>query len=505
MKSTPPMPAIPPTSIRSRLIALVSLVLVVGFVATNLVSLEVSRQLMRENLLETELPMTGDNIYSEIQIDLVRPIFVSSLMANDSFLHDWVRAGEMYPKPIIRYLDTIRRRYDTFTAFFVSEKTRRYYHFSGVPQVVSPDDPEDVWYFRARQMEGAYEINIDPNQAQGDTITIFINYRVMDADGDFLGVTGVGLELDAVGKIVERYREVFDRTVYFANADGLVTVHPDHDLAYQRTLSEVGGLAPIADKILSDRRGAFEIERDGRTILMTTRYIPELDWWLVVEAEEADIVGGYRLSFLSNLVIGLGAIVLTLLAVSYTINRYQRRLEQMATTDPLTGLVNRQLFDDHMARAIGRARRTAKPLSLVLFDLDRFKAINDRHGHLAGDRVLERIAALAGAKVRRSDVLARWGGEEFAILMEDCPLAEAKRVADALRIAIADMPAREALGDAVDADAADPLTASFGVAAVTPERGSDGGSDAQVADDLLGAADAALYRAKNEGRNRVAA
>lgn len=499
------MLAILPTSTRSRLIVVVSLVLVLAFVGTNLVSLEVSRQIMRENLLETELPLTGDNIYSEIQIDLVRPIFVSSLMANDSFLHDWIREGELHPKPMIRYLDTIRKRYDTFTTFFVSEATRRYYHFSGVPQVVSPDDPEDVWYFRAREMDAPYEINIDPNQAQDNKITIFINYRVMDDRGHFLGVTGVGLELDAVARIVDRYRQIFDRTVYFVNADGLVTVHPDQSQVYRRTLAEIDGLAPIAPEILSEERGAFQVERGDRTILMTTRYIPELDWWLVVEAVESDVMGDYQASFLSNLLIGLCAIIVTLIAVSLAINRYQRRLEQMATTDSLTGLANRQLFDDHMSRAIGRARRTGRPISLIMLDIDRFKSINDRHGHLAGDRVLSRIATLALSTVRRSDIAARWGGEEFVILMEDCPKAEAVRVAEKLRAAIETLPVAETLGKP-DADTALPdevLTASFGVSSRIPSRSTNIEDDADVTEALLADADAALYRAKAEGRNRI--
>ncbi|MBP5856166.1 diguanylate cyclase [Marivibrio halodurans] len=493
------------TSTRSRLIAVVSLVLVLAFLGTNLISLEISRQIMRENLLETELPLTGDNIYSEIQIDLVRPIFVSSLMANDSFLHDWIREGELHPKPMIRYLDTIRKRYDTFTAFFVSEATRRYYHFSGVPQVVSPDDPEDIWYFRAREMDAPYEINIDPNQAQDNKITIFINYRVMDDQGHFLGVTGVGLELDAVARIVERYRQLFDRTVYFVNADGLVTVHPDQSQVYRQTLGEIDGLEAIASDILGKDRGAFQVERGDQTILMTTRYIPELDWWLVVEATESDVMGNYQAGFLSNLLIGLCAIVITLIAVSLAINRYQRRLEQMATTDSLTGLANRQLFDDHMTRAIGRARRSGRPISLIMLDIDRFKSINDRHGHLAGDRVLSRIAKLALSTVRRSDIAARWGGEEFVILMENCPKAEAARVAEKLRAAIETLPVAETLGK-TDADTPFPdevLTASFGVSSRIPSRSADIEDDAHVTEALLADADAALYRAKSEGRNRV--
>jgi diguanylate cyclase (GGDEF)-like protein len=498
------------TSTRTRLIAIVTLVLVAGFVATNLVNYQISRQTLRANVLETELPLTGDNIYSEIQIDLVRPIFVSSLMANDTFLHDWVKQGEEDPAQVRRYLQAIKDRYDTFTAFFISEETRRYYHFTGVPQVVSSEDPEDVWYFRARSMEQPYEINVDPNQAQNNAITIFINYRVVDQAGRFLGITGVGLELDAVAKIIERYREAFERTVYFTDANGLVTVHPDPEIAYSRQLRELEGLGPIAERILSEERGAYQVERGEHTILMTTRYIPELDWWLVVEADEAEAIGDLQGGFLSNFLIGLAAIIVTLIAVTLAINRYQRRLETIATTDTLTGLANRQMFDDQLHRALNRARRSGRPLSLVIIDLDRFKTVNDRHGHLAGDQVLKRVAGIAGEAVRKSDILARWGGEEFALLMEECPREQAERIAETLRQRIAAADLRDILGAAAETNAANeddailPLTASFGVASMQPGAAGASDPDAEV-ERLLGEADRALYRAKADGRNRVAA
>lgn len=384
-------------SLRARLILLVVLVLVVGFLATNIVSYQVSRERMRATVLETELPLTGDTIYSEIQTDLVRPIFIASLMANDAFLHDWAAGGEAPVDPIVRYLSTIRDRYGVFTAFFISDATRNYYHFSGVPQVVSAADPADVWYFRAREMEEEYEINIDSNQAQDNTLTIFINYRVMDAEDGFLGIAGVGLELQAVARLVERYRDVFNRTVYFVNDEGLITIHPDPAVAYDRTLSEVEALQGLRDQILSRERGAFQIERDGRPVLMTTRYIPELQWTLVVEADEEEALGDLEAGFLSNFAIGLTAILLTILAVGIAINRYQRGLERMATTDVLTGLANRQLFDQQLDRAILRARRSGKPLSLAMLDLDRFKALNDRYGHLAGDQVLKQSPRRASA------------------------------------------------------------------------------------------------------------
>lgn len=159
------------------------------------------------------------------------------------------------------------------------------------------------------------------------------------------------------------------------------------------------------------------------------------------------------------------------------------RLEQAATTDRLTGLANRRRFDDSLTREVARARRSGDPLSVALVDLDHFKAFNDAHGHLAGDRVLCTLADRWTADLRDGDELARWGGEEFVVLLPDTPVGEAAEVIARLLAGGAHLPT------------APPITASAGVA---------GYVDGTTAEELLAEADRLLYRAKREGRNRVA-
>ncbi len=119
-------------SIRMKLIIVLSLILFSGFLFTNIVSFNTSKQLVRESIIDNSLPLARDNIYSEIQRDLARPIFVSSLMANDTFLKDWVMNGEIGADRISRYLLEIKNKYGFFSSFFISEKTKSYYHFKGI-------------------------------------------------------------------------------------------------------------------------------------------------------------------------------------------------------------------------------------------------------------------------------------------------------------------------------------------------------------------------------------
>lgn len=472
-----------PRAIRVQLIVTVTLTLTVAFLSTNLINYELARRALKESVIARELPLTGDTIYSEIQADLVRPIFISSLMAHDTFLRDWIIEGEKDPEKIRRYLEEIRRKYDVFTAFLVSERTRIYYHFTGVSKKVTADEPRDAWFFRARKMEKPYEINVDPNQQQGDKTTIFINYKVKDYDDNLIGVAGVGLDLQSLAHAVNQYRDDFRRNVYFANRSGRITLHPDRAVAYQRDIADMPGLAPIADQVAASDRGAFEYEAGDDTILLTTRYIPELDWVLLVEQRASVATAPAKRGLTTTVLIGLAAILVSGVAVAWTISYFQRRLEAMATKDQLTGLYNRQVFDASLDQAIVRARRTGGDLSLVLLDIDHFKAFNDRLGHLHGDELLKRTAPLLRDGTRKSDVIARWGGEEFTILMENCSEADAARTADKLRRRIAE----EAAADA-------PVSASFGVATLRD------GDDAET---LVARADTALYQAKAQGRNRV--
>ena len=166
------------------------------------------------------------------------------------------------------------------------------------------------------------------------------------------------------------------------------------------------------------------------------------------------------------------------------------RLEQLAMTDPLTGLFNRRAFDAVAHAAVENARRHRRPLALVMIDIDHFKAVNDRHGHAGGDEVLRQVAAALQGLLRGADCLARLGGEEFVVLAPetdlDSAMALAQRMRDALR------------GLAVPLHGAtQPVTASFGVT-VLGTHGDDLGA-------MLRRADQALYASKRGGRDRVAA
>lgn len=169
-------------------------------------------------------------------------------------------------------------------------------------------------------------------------------------------------------------------------------------------------------------------------------------------------------------------------------DRMQGELENMARQDCLTRIYNRRYFLELGGREVARASRNGYPLSLVGFDVDHFKRVNDSYGHEAGDIVLMRLAALVRDRVRETDIFGRMGGEEFAILMPDTGLDGARHLAENLREMIASdrITHKNILLS---------CTASFGIACHTDENDS--------LDALLRLADCSMYKAKSMGRNRV--
>jgi diguanylate cyclase (GGDEF)-like protein len=485
---SPPAERKPRPFDRRWLIAVVGVLLGVGFVATALLSFSASRDALRTDIVANELPLTSDTVYSEIRRDLVTPILVSSQMANDTFLRDWILNGEQDVSQITKYLAAIKSRYNTTSASLVSEATHRYYYPDGILKVVDERNWRDAWYFRVRKMATDYEINVDFDLANADAWTIFINYRVYDYAGKFIGATGVGLTFNTVAALIDQYENRYQRRIYFVDGEGHVVVAGRDSFKPGSDIHAVPGLGAIADAILKHKEGSYSYEytRANQTHLLNVRFLPELNWYLFVERIEDEAIAGVRSALYINLGIAVAITLVVVLLVGATIVWYQRGLERMATTDKLTSLVNRQAFDLLLDQGIKRSQRTRAPLSLMMLDIDHFKKINDQYGHLTGDKIIQMVAQATMASLRKSDVVCRWGGEEFIVMLGDCDRGAAYALAEKVRHQV-EQTAAEGLS-------AIKTTVSLGVTELL---------DTDSENSLLSRADEALYEAKRAGRNRA--
>lgn len=485
------MPSIPSTTSQRPLVLLLLVLLGCGFLATSLASYYAALESIRDNIVNTELPLTSDNVYSEIQKDLITPVLISSMMARDTFVRDWVMSGEQDVAQMTRYLREVQEHYGTVTSFFVSDQTRTYYQAKGVLKHVAAQEPRDSWYFRVRDMQEPYEINVDVDMANQDRLTVFINYKVFDYDERFIGATGVGLTVDAVVKLIDDYQIRYDRSVYFVDTDGRIVLTGEMGgpmgARVGQSLSEVAGLEDLQTKLPQPQSGDFEYQEQGRGHFLNVRFIPELDWYLFVDKHETGALAGIRQSLYLNLLICLVVTAIVLTLVNIVLRRYQARIAALATTDQLTELLNRRGFDLLANQAIQEARRNPSPLCALLLDLDNFKDLNDSHGHLAGDEVLRGFANKLRDNLRQSDIICRWGGEEFILLLKDTSLEQARLLAEKVR-------QQTEQGNFSYQGISLHITTSIGLAELHPDDSLS---------ELLARADGALYRAKQSGRNRT--
>ncbi|MBU2648474.1 sensor histidine kinase [bacterium] len=312
---------------------MISILLVIGFLITSLASYFAASTLLRSEIIDNQLPLTSDNIYSEIQRDLLQPILISSLMAHDTFLKDWVLAGEKQPEQVIKYLNEIKTRYNTFTSFFVSEKSRIYYQAKGILKTVHSDESRDKWYFRVSDMKTDFEINVDIDMANADALTIFINYRVFDYEGRYIGAAGVGLNVYAVKKIIETYQERYQRRIFFIDKQGKIMLQGTLKSPYGSNIKDIPGLNHHLAKVTRSDKSIFKYENQGVTHHVNSRYIPEFNWILIVEQAEGKPLRSILNTLVINLLISLVTTIFVLVLIYYSIRAYQKRLEKMAAAD----------------------------------------------------------------------------------------------------------------------------------------------------------------------------
>lgn len=472
---------------KKRIFLTLSAILVCGFLATSSISYFVARASLSQEISQISLPLSSESIYFEMKLALAKPIQISRAMAQNTFLRDWAVGGEENIADVEQYLALIQQKNQTFSSFFISEATKRYYHPSGKVRFVSEDDPSEQWYRDARAMSDEFAVVVDEDEMRDGQLAIFVNHRVLDREDNFIGVTGVGIEFNTAQELLEKTAARYRRTLYFVNAKGHVVLS-GRDYTGPRSIRRSEGLADHAETILSSDDHSFAYKHDGDTTFVNSRFIEDVGWWLIVKQKTKPVYAPIYQTLLSNMAAALLLTAVVVFLIHLTIRRYQGRLETLATRDSLTGALNRHAFDVILEQTIVEAkRRKDETFTVAILDIDHFKQVNDTHGHLAGDAVLKGVAETAVATIRESDVFCRWGGEEFIILLQNCDITAAQRLVESIRNKIA--------AHTVDYKGANlQITMSAGLA----EFENDMDSDA-----LIRKADDMLYKAKAAGRDRM--
>ncbi|MBS4096345.1 MAG: sensor domain-containing diguanylate cyclase [Sulfuricella sp.] len=319
---------------------------------------------------------------------------------------------------------------------------------------------------------------------------------------------GAHTPADLVRIILQDYRVVFE-----LDAVGLLLVDPEYEIARMldaelKDRSKAASLVFLENStVLEDFYGSAPLPYLGachtprHVDLVGTMPVGIASVAMLPLQRQGEVIGSLNLGsfkadrFSSDSATDFLERLAAIVAISLENTLNHERLKQIGLTDPLTGINNRRYFEHRCLEEINFAQRHDLPLSCMFLDLDKFKRINDSLGHQAGDEVLRHIAAKIKGQLRASDVLARYGGEEFVVLLPQANLRHAAEVAERTRASIESELFEPLPGEAV------PLTISIGVAQLP--AGPEGGDASLRIRDLIAAADAALYQAKEGGRNRV--
>ena len=312
--------------------------------------------------------------------------------------------------------------------------------------------------------------------------------------GFTITIVGVGLTL-CVYLLVRRAHHppwlglatsALDVTLVSAALAAFLVLGEPHTAVNSKVVFEAYFLAIGATCLRYDRRACVIAGLVAAAEYLAIVWIADTFWVLNDAGQFAPFIyGAFNWSAqISRLILLLTAALLSFAVVTRT-----QELLRLSARDPLTGLYNRGYFHDRVSTEVSRARRTGQPLAIAMVDVDHFKSFNDTHGHAAGDQVLNAIAAVLHRSFRTTDVVSRYGGEEFVIAMPDTDLAGATRKLESVRRSIESTPTHTNGARTVS------VTISAGVSSFP----GDGANQ----EELLAVADARLFDAKAAGRNRV--
>ncbi|AWW27185.1 MULTISPECIES: sensor domain-containing diguanylate cyclase [unclassified Acetobacterium] len=469
---------------RNKVGLLISLIILIGIVAIVFFSFATYSKIIKDDVLNIS-KLTSTNIYSEINNELTKPIFVSLTMANDSFVKQWLQQEDSSQNhEIIDYLWGIRSKYNYHSVFLISAKSLHYFHYNGLFKTISPQDDHDQWYYDFINQDQLYILDVDQDQVDNQRLTIFINCKILDEQGNLLGVAGVGIEMTYVQELLKNFERDYDLEAFLVDETGLIQAHTNPNLIENQNINDLEIYATIGSDLYNkaDTINVFNDDNLYNQQYIISHYIEELNWYLIIRKDTSELAQSFNQQLYYDLFIVILVLASVLIIVQRIIIKNDHQMKQLALLDNLGILSNRKDFDQNLKTTLALTDETKDFWSVFLIDLDHFKDVNDTHGHLQGDKILKHVMTLC--KTALSDhLITRWGGDEFSGIIYLSGVLAAEKL-ETLRLEIVN----------------DPLLAKFNI---TVSIGVTQAIDIDTEDTIVRRADNALYQSKTNGKNQV--
>ncbi|MEM6301079.1 MAG: diguanylate cyclase [Pseudomonadota bacterium] len=418
-------------------------------------------------------------VYKLVRDELIRPLYIAETFASSARFMSLMESANLDEQALTTQLQAMQRDLD-LVFFVASERARKQYFSNRGP--LDLEEGKVAWYFEAQAQDRDFFADL----GQVGDVHLFYDVKIYGEERAFLGYVGVGKSIKRFLETFDLYKAQYGYDFLFVNEDNEVILSSLADLVvtdeFIPKLDSVG----LPDSA-SPTRASLDsqlIEVNSEDYLISEIAIEELDWRLLLlvplKARQAQIIRSFATSTFTSVVL----VILLIGASLYLLMLYKISLEKKTEIDLLSGLPNRRFLQ----RRFGQLRRSNTQLSVVIADLDFFKNINDSYGHEVGDQVIKAAANGLKEGLREMDVVGRWGGEEFVMLIPASSIDMAQSIAERARSKLERMNIDTPTGSVS-------VTASFGVAF--------GSAASESLSDLLARADSALYEAKNNGRNQV--
>ncbi|WP_373486364.1 sensor domain-containing diguanylate cyclase [Acetobacterium malicum] len=469
---------------RNKVGLLISLIILIGIVAIVFFSFTTYSKIIKDDVLNIS-KLTSTNIYSEINNELTKPIFVSLTMANDSFVKQWLQLEDpQNNQEIIDYLAGIRSKYNYHSVFLISAKSLNYFHYNGLFKTISAQDDHDQWYYDFINQDKLYVLDVDQDQVDNQRLTIFINCKILDDQGNLMGVAGVGIEMTYVQELLENFERDYDLEAFLVDEQGLIQAHTNPNLIETQNINDLESYSAIGPSLYNktDTINVFNDDDLYNQQYIISHYIEELDWYLIVRKDTSELAQSFNQQLYYDLFVIILVLASVLIIVQRIINKNDTQMKKLALLDNLGILSNRKDFDQNLKATLSLNDETKGAWSVFLMDLDHFKDVNDTHGHLQGDEILKHVMTLCKTALN-NHLITRWGGDEFSGIIYLPGVLAAEKL-EALRLEIVN----------------DPLLSKFNITVsigVTQAIGID------TEDTIIRRSDQALYASKTKGKNQV--
>lgn len=412
---------------------------------------------------------------------LLKPLHISQTLVEAKELKDLMKSSDIDEKAVLAMLKRLEEEFG-MGFFIASDISRTQYNSNGTTLELKEETVD--WFFRYK----AGDKDAIADIGQWADPQFYIDLKVFDDDGKFVGFFGTSKRLDSFVEIFEQYKTEHSYDFIFVDQDNNIALSSDPELIVDKTtfktLESLDWYVGIdKEKLPNQSLNNVLVSVAGQDALVAEVNIDPFGWTMYLLTPLQERQTEISRSFIISIVTLLVLIFALFVVIYHLLYYFKKDMQKNFQTDPLTKLPNRNKVELRYAELQDRKQA----VGVVLIDIDNFKDVNDTHGHNAGDVVLRQISTTLQNELREGDVIGRWGGEEFVLLLPDTTPDQSFEVAQKLRERLAGMTAT--MGSITIQ-----ITASFGVSHTEVNR---------PLTEVLGYADDALYQAKRDGRNLV--